>query len=122
MLQTHITHTLPRFIFKGRAKQFGLYTKRSWLLAVREGHGGQGDQSRRERRRPGTRVEVGVKKNLRAIWGLEWTGLGPKRMTHEVRGKDAQFPAERCGDDTLDEIVSLESRPPAAWRTGTVIT
>lgn len=76
-----------------------------------------------ERRGPWTSIVVEVKKNIRAICGLEWTDLEPERMTHEEKDKDAQFPAGKCGmERPLDEIASLESRPPAAWRMGTVST
>lgn len=76
-----------------------------------------------ERRGPWTRVVVEVKKNLRTICGLEWTDLEPERMTHEEKDKDAQFPAGKCGMEMpLDEIASLESRPSAACRMGTVRT
>lgn len=46
-----------------------------------------------------TRAVVEVKKDPRAIRGLEWIGLGPERRTGEGRSKEhARFSTEIRGD------------------------
>lgn len=100
-LRAHTAHTLPRFIVRGHARQCRLYVKAHVALAGLTVGRGLVDRETSPGVRVGAwaRAVVEVMKDLRAIGGLEWIGLGPERRTGEGRGKEhARFSTEIRGD------------------------